>query len=91
MSVSVKTLTIQNALDVKKKGLAAIDAGDFEVDLRNTSEVDSSAVSVLFAWERYARRQGGSLRIVGMPQPLEALLRLYGVHPLFDSILAKRN
>jgi phospholipid transport system transporter-binding protein len=52
-----------------------------EIDLSaiGDADADSSALAVLFAWLRDARRQGAEFRIVNPPAGLLSLAALYGV------------
>lgn len=51
-------------------------------DLRAVSEVDSSGLAVVFAWQRAASAAGKQIRIVNPPQNLVSLAELYGVTEL---------
>jgi phospholipid transport system transporter-binding protein len=70
-------------------GLAAIAAGQTEVDLSAVPLVDSSAVAALLAWRRAALKRGANLVFLNTPAPLQSLVRLYGVadllYPAADS------
>ena len=84
-------MTLGNVADIKKEGFAAIDSGDACLDLSGITRADSSAVSVLLSWERYAREKGIALRVSHVPPSLESLLVLYGVRSLFDRIIVREN
>ena len=64
---SIDTLTVQNAKAALDQGIAAIKAAD------------SSAVAVLLAWKRAARKSGAALAYVNVPASLQSLAALYGV------------
>ncbi len=52
------------------------------LDLAAVAEVDSSALSTLFAWQRKAAERSLSLRVANPPASLISLAALYGVSEL---------
>lgn len=52
------------------------------IDLGDVREVDSSALSVVFAWLRTAAKQGAGVRIINPPASMLSLAALYGVSEL---------
>jgi phospholipid transport system transporter-binding protein len=76
---SITTLTVQNAKAALAQGVAAIKAGQTVFDLGTVQTVDSSAVAVLLAWKRTARKAGAALSYVNLPASLQSLAALYGV------------
>ena len=52
---------------------------DVVLDLAPVQEADSSALAVLFAWQRSATARGTTLRIINPPASLLSLAALYGV------------
>ena len=62
--------------------LAPIDWGVLEVEL------DSSALALLLAWLREAKRQNRSLSFANLPQGLTTIARLYGVAELLPATAA---
>ena len=91
MRLFEKSMTLANVATLKKEGTAAMDSGDTSIDLSAVTRADSSAVSVLLSWERYAKEKGLTLQIVHVPSSLESLLVLYGVRSLFDRIIVRDN
>lgn len=91
MVVLEQAITMQNALQVKKEGLASIDAGDVKISLSSVKTVDSSAVSVMLSWIRHAKEKNLPLRIQSVPPSLDSLLSLYGIHALFESFISNEN
>jgi phospholipid transport system transporter-binding protein len=67
---------------VFEAGLAAVRAGQTEIDLAQLVTVDSSAVAVLLAWQRAARERGAALRFTHPSSSLQTLTRLYDVESL---------
>jgi len=52
------------------------------LDLAGVAEVDSSALSTLFAWQRKAAERSVGLRVANPPASLISLAALYGVSEL---------
>lgn len=76
---SIEALTVQNAKVALDQGIAAIKAGQTVFDLGTVRVADSSAVAVLLAWKRAARKAGAALAYVNVPDSLTSLAALYGV------------
>ena len=76
---SIETLTVINAKAALDQGLAAIKSGQTVFDLGTVKTADSSAVAVLLAWKRAARKTGAALSYVNIPASLQSLAELYGV------------
>ena len=76
---SIDTLTVQNAKAALDVGIAAIKAGQTVIDLGSLQAADSSAVAVLLAWKRAARKSGAALAYINVPAGLQSLAALYGV------------
>jgi len=77
--LSLTALTVDNATAALEHGLAALQAGQSQFDMRNVVAVDSAAVSVMLAWQRAAHAAGITLRLVNLPPMLQSLTKLYGV------------
>jgi phospholipid transport system transporter-binding protein len=73
------SLTLATATAALGQGVAAIKAGQTVFDLADLQVADSSAVALLLAWKRAARKAGVSLAYVNMPAGLQSLAALYGV------------
>ena len=69
-------------LDAGRHVLRSAAQAQAVVDLTGVSEVDSSALSVVFAWQRDALERGASLRISHPPASMISLAALYGVSEL---------
>lgn len=82
MKTAEERIDFENVRRVKAAVIAAIDAGDGVVDLSGVKSADSAALSVLLAAERRALARGLECRIVGLPENLRTLARLYGLEPL---------
>ena len=63
-------------------GLQHLTSEDLLVDFSQVEAVDSAAVSMLLGWLRAAQRSQRTLRVVGLPDDLLSLARLYGVAEL---------
>jgi phospholipid transport system transporter-binding protein len=75
-------LTIANAASLCEAGKQQFGDGDLVVDLSAVTDVDSSALSVLFEWQREARRRGHAITFRQLPASLQSLAALYGVADL---------
>jgi len=60
-------------------------AGAWVVDLSAVTHADSSGLAVLLDWLRTSRQEGGSLKIVALPQALQSLACLYGIDTLLSA------
>jgi len=54
----------------------------FRFDLGAVTEMDSSALAVVFGWVRAAKARGASLHLINPPQNLTNLAAVYGVAEL---------
>jgi len=79
-------LTIANVSELAAAGKQQFgDAAELIVDLGEVAEVDSSALSLLFEWQREARRRGVKISFRNLPATLQSLAELYGVSELIAS------
>ena len=60
-------------------------SGEVIVDLSAVTEVDSSALSLLFEWQRAAQRRQCKLSFCNLPASLASLAELYGVTDLIPA------
>jgi phospholipid transport system transporter-binding protein len=79
------SLTLANVASALGEGNAAIGEGVRTVDLAEVGELDSSALALLLAWLREAKRQNRSLVFANLPQGLTTIARLYGVAELLPA------
>jgi len=56
--------------------------GDLVVDLAAVTEVDSTALSLLFEWRRAARGKNLQIAFRNLPESLKSLAELYGLTEL---------
>ncbi len=59
--------------------------GDVVVDLAAVTEVDSSALSLMFEWQRAAQRRKCNVSFCNLPATLASLADLYGVTDLIPA------
>ena len=78
-------LTLANVAETLRKGNIAIGEGARTVDMADVGELDSSALALLLAWLREARRQQRDLSFANLPQGLTTIARLYGVADLLSA------
>ena len=82
MSFAPTSITMTDAADVLREGMEAILQGATTIDLSGLARFDSSAVSALLAWQRAASEKSVNLELVGLPEGLLSLAKLYGVDVL---------
>ena len=75
-------LTIAGVTALCEAGKQQLDAGDLVVDLAAVTEVDSTALSLLFEWRRAAKQKNLHLAFRNLPESLKSLAALYGVTEL---------
>ena len=73
------TLTLVSARAQLESGAARLRDGATIFDLAAVGEVDSSALTVIFGWQRAAAGAGTTIRIDNPPPSLLTLAELYGV------------
>jgi phospholipid transport system transporter-binding protein len=78
-------LTLASVASDLDLGKAAIAEGARSIDLAGVGELDSSALALLLAWLREAKRQGKQLTFTNLPQGLTTIASLYGVAELLSA------
>jgi phospholipid transport system transporter-binding protein len=78
-------LTLENVVSLCESGKQQFGDGDLIVDLSAVTEVDSSALSLLFEWRREAHRRQKQISFEQFPASLRSLATLYGVSDLVVS------
>jgi phospholipid transport system transporter-binding protein len=66
-------------------GLQRFTAPSVTVDLSAVTDVDSSALSLMFEWRRAAQGAGRRIEFVNLPANLRSLAALYGVTELISA------
>ena len=74
-------LTIANAVALCEEGKQLLDT-DTVIDLAAVTEVDSTALSVLFEWKRAAQQKNQRVSFRNLPDSMKSLAALYGVADL---------
>ncbi|MFK3739142.1 STAS domain-containing protein [Massilia sp. TN1-12] len=82
--LSLDALTFHNAHAALDQGCAAVAAGETVFDLGGVKAADSSALSLMLAWQRRARAQGRTIKFINVPANVGALAKLYGVDELIS-------
>ena len=72
-------MTLENVDALLDESAAAFTADNMQVDLAGVSDVDSTAVSLMFEWLRQAHSRNISLVFVNVPPNLVSIATLYGV------------
>lgn len=80
-------LTMETVPGWFSAGLRQLEVGDLTADFSRVEAVDSAAISLMLGWQRAAQAKQRKLNVVGWPQDLLSLARLYGV----DDLLPLRN
>ncbi len=75
-------VTLASHTRLREASECCLDKHDLEVDWSAVTDVDSSALSLVFHWERELGRSGHRLTHRQMPAGLHALAELYGVQDL---------
>tara|TARA_S200000501_G_scaffold371281_1_gene414041 strand:+ start:736 stop:990 length:255 start_codon:yes stop_codon:yes gene_type:complete len=83
--INISSLLFENALNKSKLGFNAIDDGLCEINFTELKFFDSSAVSVLIGWKKYAENKGITLRYLNLPAGILILAELYGVKSLIEN------
>ena len=78
-------LTLAHVAAALGEGNGAIGEGARSIDLGEVSELDSSALALLLAWLRGAKRRDAKLVFSNLPQGLTTIARLYGVAELLPA------
>jgi phospholipid transport system transporter-binding protein len=73
------SITLAEATRWREAGLKEIDRDGLTLDLAGVEEADSSALSLLFEWQRAAKALGYQLKYVNLPQNMRSLAEVYGV------------
>src|ERR1700681_1580102 len=74
-------LTFDSIAAMADTGAQQFENGDI-VDLSAVTEVDSAALSLIFEWQREAKRQNSRISFSHLPASLQSLAALYGVTDL---------
>jgi phospholipid transport system transporter-binding protein len=75
-------LTVANAAALCEAGKREFGDGDLVVDLAAVTDVDSTALSLLFEWRRAAQQRNFHISFRNLPASLQSLAALYGVTEL---------
>ncbi len=78
-------VTVRNVAALTRQGIELLDSGTLRVDLQKITAVDSTAISMLFEWQRMADREGCRLEFIHFPESLASLMQLYDVTSIFTA------
>ena len=81
-------LTLPHVAAALAQGNEAIGQGARAVDLAGVEELDSSALALLLAWLREAKKRDTTLSFTNLPQGLTTIAELYGVSELLPAAAA---
>lgn len=72
-------IIVDNVAEMTRQGKALLDEDGLVIDLAQVTEVDSSAISMLFEWLRLVHARNQQLYFANLPVNLSSLVQLYGV------------
>jgi phospholipid transport system transporter-binding protein len=75
-------VTLANVAGLLEEGRRHLADGARNVDFGEVTEMDSSALALCLAWLRDARAAGSAITFSNLPESLQTIARLYGVHSL---------
>ena len=80
-------LLMVNASGLFRTGLDFLRAGESEriFDFSSVEHADSSALALLFGWQRAARERGVAMRVESLPACMRDLAALYGITGLLPA------
>lgn len=81
-------LSMDNVPSIYTQGLHVVTVASCLVDCAQLESVDSSAIALLFAWQRAAQANNCPLRVSGLPSSLLSLASLYGVGEMLPNQVA---
>ena len=75
-------VTLANVAGLLEEGRRHLAEGVRTVDFGEVTEMDSAALALCLAWLRDAKAAGGAITFSNLPESLQSIARLYGVHSL---------
>jgi len=78
-------ITLATAAELGAAAERHLNGNQVVVDLSAVTEVDSSALSLLFEWQRTAKRRNCKISFCNLPASLASLADLYGVTDLIPA------
>jgi len=75
-------VTLGNVAGLLEEGRRHLAEGVRSVDFGEVTEMDSAALALCLAWLRDAKAAGGAITFTNLPESLQTIARLYGVHSL---------
>ena len=75
-------VTLANVAGLLEEGRRHLAEGVSSVDFGEVTEMDSAALALCLAWLRDAKAAGGAITFTNLPESLQTIARLYGVHSL---------
>jgi phospholipid transport system transporter-binding protein len=75
-------VTLANVAGLLEEGRRHLAGGARRVDFGEVTEMDSAALALCLALLRDAKAAGGAITFANLPDSLQTIARLYGVHGL---------
>jgi phospholipid transport system transporter-binding protein len=79
-------LTCNNIHETRTRVDTALFAQDVTVDFSGLTQIDSTVLAAIFAWQRTAHACGHSLTLSHLPSSLGSLATVYGVDSLLPGL-----
>jgi phospholipid transport system transporter-binding protein len=79
-------VTLENICQLREEVRQHIGQVDWTLDWSGVKEVDSTALSLILAWQRESAGQGKQTRNINLPANLRSLAELYGVSDLIPAV-----
>lgn len=75
-------ITLESFCQLREATKAHIGPSDWTVNWKNVKEVDSTALALIFTWQRESAVHGKQTRNINLPANLKSLAELYGISDL---------
>jgi phospholipid transport system transporter-binding protein len=75
-------VTLANVAGLLEQGRRHLADGVRSIDFGEVTEMDSAALALCLAWLRDAKAAGNAISFANLPESLQTIARLYGVHSL---------
>ena len=86
MTFAIEALNVEKRYGaLHEEGRRHLADGAATVDLKEVTELDSSALALLLAWLREAKAAGRAVAFANLPESLQTIARLYGVQDLLPA------
>ena len=77
-------ITLESFCKLRAATEPHIGESDWTINWKNVKVVDSTALAVIFAWQRESAARGKQTRNINLPANLKSLAELYGISDLIQ-------